>query len=152
MKNMDTNKLKRPVKYGKIPLILPNNKGDHMFTGLKAQLEITDTLIDDILPQDNELIKLKKVLNWEKINIIYKECFPSNKGRATKKTDLSLGLILLKHLYKKPGRAHIEELHLNNAYMHFCGLSYGEVATANREGKKMIDHSTLVKIRKRLGP
>jgi len=151
MKNMDINKLKRPVKYGKIPLKLPNNKGDHMFTGLKYQLEVTDTLIDNILPQDNELIKLKKVLNWEKINNIYKECFPSKRGRATKKTDLSLGLILLKHLYRKPDRVLIEELHLNNAYMHFCGLSYDEVAKCNREGKKIIDHSTLVKIRQRLG-
>ena len=44
-----------------------------MFTGLKHQLELTDTLIDDILPQDNELIKLKKVLNWKAINKIYKE-------------------------------------------------------------------------------
>lgn len=152
MKNININKLKRPVRYGKIPLILPNNKGDHMFTGLKAQLEITDTLIENILPQDNELIKLKKVLNWEKINNIYKECFPSNKGRATKKTDLSLGLLLLKHLYRKTDRALIKELHLNNAYMHFCGLSYDEVARHNREGKKIIDHSTLVKIRKKLGP
>ncbi|RXG63175.1 transposase [Candidatus Atribacteria bacterium 1244-E10-H5-B2] len=151
MKNMDINKLKRPVKYGKIPLIQPNKKGVHMFTGLKYQLEITDTLIDDILPQDNELIKLKKVLNWEKINSIYKECFPSKRGRSTKKTDLSLGLILLKHLYRKPDRALIEELHLNNAYMHFCGLSYREVARCNKQGKKIIDHSTLVKIRQRLG-
>ena len=75
MKNMDINKLKRPVIYGKISLKPLHLKGDHMFTGLKAQLEITDTLID-ILPQDNELIKLKKALNWEEINKIYKECFP----------------------------------------------------------------------------
>lgn len=104
MKNMDINKLKRPVKYGKIPLKLLHNKEDHMFTGLKAQLEITDTLIDNILPQDNELIKLKKVLNWEKINNIYKECFPSKRGRATKKTDIALGLLILKHLYRKSDR------------------------------------------------
>ena len=63
---MDINKLKRPVKYGKIPLELLNNKGDHMFTGLKHQLEVTDTIIDDILPQDNELIKLKKALEAPK--------------------------------------------------------------------------------------
>jgi len=90
MKNMDINKLKRPVKYGKIPLKLLHNKGDHIFTGLKAQLEITDTLIDNILPQDNELIKLKKVLNWEKINNIYKECFPSKTGGIDKR-ELSKG-------------------------------------------------------------
>ena len=102
---MNTNKLKRPVIYDKITLISPHIKGDyHMFTGLKHQLEITDTLIDDILPQDNELIKLKKVLNWEKINKIYSQCFPTNKGRSTKKTDMALGLIILKHLYRKSDR------------------------------------------------
>jgi len=36
--------------------------------------------------------------------------------------------------------------------MHFCGLSYDEVAVANRDGKRIIDHSTIVKIRKKLGP
>ena len=61
-----------------------------------------------------DIIKLKKILNWEKINSIYKECFLSKRGRSTKKTDLSLGLILLKHLYRKPDSALIEELHLNN--------------------------------------
>lgn len=35
MKNTDINKIKKTVKYGKIPLILPNKKGGHMFIGLK---------------------------------------------------------------------------------------------------------------------
>jgi len=123
-----------------------------MFTGLKYQLEVTDTLIDDILPQDNELIKLKKTLNWEKINGIYKECFPSNKGRSTKKTDVSLGLLILKHLYRKSDRDLVRDLHLNTAYMHFCGLSYREVSEANRKGINVIDPSTLTRIRAKLGP
>ena len=56
---METFNLKKPVKYDKIPLKLLHLKGGyHMFTGLKHQLELTDTLIDDILPQDNELIKV----------------------------------------------------------------------------------------------
>jgi len=97
------------------------------------------------------LFKLKKILNWEKINKIYSSCYRTNRGAPTKKTDLSLGLILLKHLYKKPDRALIDELHLNNAYMYFCSLSYDEVAQYNRQGKRIIDHSTLVKIRARLG-
>lgn len=149
---MDINKLKRPVIYGKIPLKLPHLKGDHMFTGLKAQLEITDTLIDDILPQDNELIKLKKALNWEKINSIYSQCFSSNRGRSTKKTDMSLGLLILKHLYRKSDRDLVRDLHLNTSYMHFCGLSYSEVSETNRLGKRVIDASTLTRIRKKLGP
>jgi transposase len=133
---MDINKLKRPIKYGKIPLKQLRIKGDyHMFTGLKVQLEVTDTLIDNILPQDNELVKLKKVLNWEMINKIYSECFPSKKGRSTKKTDMALGLLILKHLYRKSDRDLVRDLHLNTSYMHFCGLSYSEVSEATRQGR-----------------
>jgi len=146
-------RLKRPVNYGKITLIQSRIKGEyHMFTGLKNQLELSDSLITNILPKDNELVKLKKILNWESINNIYKSCFNSTTGNKTKTTDIALGLILLKHLYKKSDRALVNELHLNNSYMYFCSLSYDEVAQANREGVKLIDHSTIVKIRKRLGP
>jgi|AntAceMinimDraft_16_1070373.scaffolds.fasta_scaffold39918_1 transposase len=152
MNNYNDLILKKPVKYGKITLTLNNTKGDyHMFTGLKNQLELSDSLIENILPHDNELVKLKKILNWEGINTIYKSCFNSKEGNKTKTTNIALGLILLKHLYKKSDRSLINELHLNNSYMYFCSLSYDEVAEANRLGIKLIDHSTLVKIRKRLG-
>ncbi len=152
MESINTIKYKRPIKYGKISLIPPHIKGGyHMFTGLKKQLELTDTLIDDILPQDNELVKLKKALNWSAINKVYKECFPSRRGRATKKTDIALGLLILKHLYKKSDRDLIRDLHLNTSYMHFCSLSYDEVAAANKKGIKVINSSTLSKIRTRLG-
>ena len=149
---METFNLKKPAKYGKITLISPHTKGDyHMFTGLKNQLELSDSLIENILPQDNELVKLKKILNWKDINKVYKSCFSSKTGNKTKTTDIALGLLLLKHLYKKSDRALVNELHLNNSYMYFCSLSYDEVADANRLGLKLIDHSTLVKIRQRLG-
>ena len=111
-----------------------------MFTGLKKQLELTDTLIDDILPQDNELVKLKKALNWKNINKIYSQCFPSRRGRSSKKTDTTLGLLILKHLYKKSDRALVNDLHLINSYMYFCSLSYDEAAEANRLGVKLIDY------------
>jgi IS5 family transposase len=149
---METLRLKKPVKYGKITSIPSHIKGNyHMFTGLKNQLELSDSLIANILPLDNELVKLKKILNWKEINKVYKSCFSSKTGNKTKTTDIALGLILLKHLYKKSDRALVNELHLNNSYMHFCSLSYDQVADANRLGIKLIDHSTIVKIRKRLG-
>jgi len=152
MNNYNDLRLKKPVKYGKITLIPSRIKGEyHMFTGLKNQLELSDSLITNILPKDNELVKLKKILNWEGINLIYKSCFNSTTGNKTKTTDIALGLLLLKHLYKKSDRALINELHLNNSYMYFCSLSYDAVAEANRQGIKLIDHSTIVKIRKRLG-
>jgi len=152
MESINTTKYKRPVKYDIIPLKLPHSKGEyHMFTGLKNQLELSDSLIDNILPQDNELIKLKKALNWKSINKIYKECFPSRRGRASKKTDIALGLLILKHLYKKSDRDLVRDLHLNISYMHFCAISYDEVAEVNRQKGQVIDPSTLAKIRKRLG-
>ena len=73
---METFNLKKPVKYANITLISPHTKGDyHMFTGLKNQLYLSDSLIDNILPQDNELVKLKKILNWKDINKVYKSCY-----------------------------------------------------------------------------
>jgi hypothetical protein len=35
-----------------------------MFTGLKTQHELTDCFINDIVPNDHDLVKLQKVLNW----------------------------------------------------------------------------------------
>ncbi len=36
--------------------------------------------------------------------------------------------------------------------MYFCNVNYDQMVQVNRNAKKLIDHSTLVKIRKRLGP
>ena len=44
-----------------------------MFTGLKNQLELQGSLITNILSQDNELVKLKKVLNWKDIKLGQKD-------------------------------------------------------------------------------
>ena len=39
-------------------------KGDYrIFTGLKNQLELSNSLVINTLPQDNELVKLNKILN-----------------------------------------------------------------------------------------
>jgi transposase len=122
-----------------------------MFTGLKKQRELSDTLIEDIVPADHDLVKLKKLIHWEGINKIYESYYSSHRGNATKRTELVIGLLLLKHLYRRADRVLIEELHVNNAFMYFCSVSYEEIRGCNEEGKKVIDHSTLVKIRKRLG-
>jgi transposase len=122
-----------------------------MFTGLKKQLELSDCLIEDIVPQDHDLVKLKKVINWEGINKVYESCYPSRRGNATKRTGLVIGLLILKHLYKRPDRVLIEELHVNNAFMYFCSVSYDDIKKCNEGKKKIIHHTTLVKTRKRLG-
>ena len=92
-----------------------------MFTGLKTRLELTDCFINDIVPHDHDLVKLKKLLNWEGINQVYETCYHSRRGNATKRTELVIGLLLLKHLYRKPDRVLIEELHVNCLYAFlFC--------------------------------
>lgn len=122
-----------------------------MFTGLTEQLDFGNHLIAEIVPGTHDLVKLKKILDWEKMNMIYKECYKSNKGNSTKNTNLVLGLFILKHLYRKPYRVLIEELHVNTAYMFFCSVSYDEIMRINKLDKKIIDHSSLVKIKTRLG-
>lgn len=76
---------------------------------------------------------------------------PVKKRKGYQKDRYCPGLLILKHLYRKSDRGLVRDLHLNTSYMHFCGLSYDEVAAANRAGKKVIDSSTLCKIRARLG-
>lgn len=122
-----------------------------MYTGLIEQLDFGNHLINEIVPGKHDLVKLKKILNWEKMNEIYRECYPSKKGNATKNTNLVLGLLILKHLYNKPYRVLIDELHVNLSYMHFCSVSYDKIKELNKKDKKIISHSTLVKIKYKLG-
>ena len=122
-----------------------------MFTGLTGQLDFGNYLIAEIVPENHELVNLKKILDWEKMNKIYSECYKSKKGNATKRTDLVLGLLILKHLYQKSYRTIIQELHVNTAFMYFCSVSYETIKELNKKGKKLIDHSTLVKIKGVLG-
>lgn len=122
-----------------------------MFTGLRSQFDFGDTILGKILSQDHDLVKLKNLIDWKRINALYETCFSSDKGNATKPTELVIGLILLRHLLRKPDRLLIEELHVNLAIMNFCSVSPWEVAEYSQRGEKLIDHSTLVKVRKRLG-
>jgi transposase, IS5 family len=122
-----------------------------MYTGLIEQLDFGNHLINEIVPGKHDLVKLKKILNWEKMNDIYKECYKSKKGNATKNTNLVLGLFILKHLYNKPYRKIIDELHVNTSYMYFCSVSYEEIKDLNKKDEKIICHSALVKIKNRIG-
>jgi transposase, IS5 family len=122
-----------------------------MFTGLTKQLNFGNYLIGEIIPEDHELVKLKKILDWEKMNKIYSECYRSKKGNATKRTDMVIGLFILRHLYRKPYRVLIDELHVNLAYMDFCSVSSEEIIEMKRKRKRIIDHSSLIKIKQRLG-
>jgi IS5 family transposase len=122
-----------------------------MFTGLKIQFEITDPYLDNMIAQDHELVKLKKILDWKALNRIYKECYPSRKGRSTKNTDLVIGLLLLKHFYNLSWERLICGLHENIAMMYFCSVSFMAVVESKKRSKNLVTKSTMIKIMKRLG-
>lgn len=122
-----------------------------MFSGLRSQLDFSDIYLKDMIPPNHELVKLKKIINWNEINSIYKKCFKSRKGNKTKRTEIAFGLIILRRYYRKSYREAIKELHVNNAYMYFCNVSQFEMMEYNKTNKPIIDHSTLVKILKRIG-
>ena len=46
-----------------------------MYTGLKIQNDFYDDFQDMILSEDHELVKLKKIIEWQKIDKIYKKCY-----------------------------------------------------------------------------
>jgi len=122
-----------------------------MFTGLRTQLNFGDVLVNELMNKNHKLFILRDIIDWKKINKIYKGCYKSNKGNKTKETDLVIGLFILKHLFKKSYHVIINELHENFAYMYFCGVSSDIIKDLNKEDKKIISHSTLVKIKKKLG-
>lgn len=122
-----------------------------MFSGLKSQLDLSDSYLKDMIPLEHELVKLKNIINWKEINSIYEKCFNSRKGNKTKRTEIAIGLIILRRYYSKSYRETIKEFHVNNAYMYFCNVSNFEIIEYNKRNKTIIDHSTLVKILKRLG-
>lgn len=134
-----------------------------MYTGLKIQNDFTDAYQDMILSKEHELVKLKRIIDWREIDKIYKKCYRAKVGNATKETNMVLGLILLKHLYRKSYRDLIKALHENVAFMHFCSVSFIDIETARlkakkkeqRTGKKsegyVIHYSTVSRIVKRLG-
>jgi len=107
-----------------------------MYTGLKIQKDFTDEYQDMILSEDHELVKLKKIIEWRKIDKIYKKCYSSKVGNSTKETNLVIGLILLKHLYRKSYRILIKDLHENVAFMHFCSVSFMDIERARLKAKE----------------
>jgi len=73
-------------------------------------------------------------------------------GTQAKRTELSVGLLLLKPRNNAPYRRLVDELHRNIEFMHFCNVSLEDIQDCVSKGKKIIDHSTLVKTMHRLGP
>lgn len=109
----------------------------------------TGNLFSEILPfggkldEDNQWIKLSKIIPWEKIDEIYAKYF-SDTGRPGKDSRLVTGLLIVKHRKSYSDRDLIDEF-LGNVYVqYFCGYEHFV-----KKGE--IHYSTLSKLRKKLG-
>ena len=125
-----------------------------MFSGLKMQYKLSDFLSEQLINPEHGLLKIKSFIDYEKINKIYQGCFPSQKGNASKNTELVIGLLLLEHLFNLSDEGVVKQLHENIYFMNFCSVSPEEIKEAreNNKNKQVIDRTTLVKVRGRLGP
>ena len=64
-----------------------------------------------------------------------------------------IGLLILKHLYRLSDEEIIKQVHENIYFMNFCSVSAEEIREAreNNKNKQVIERTTLVKVRGRLG-
>lgn len=118
-----------------------------MYTAMDQQESFAGSYIADLIMPKHPLIRLRDELDWSAISRIYEECFPSDRGNATIPTNIAIGLLIYKHLSQRSDRQVVQDLHENIYVMYFCAL---RPETIKKE-KAVLCHSTLVKIRKRLG-
>ncbi|MBM3256688.1 MAG: IS5 family transposase, partial [Candidatus Moranbacteria bacterium] len=116
----------------------------------QATNRATEPLFPELFPwsgklnEDNEWIKLEKIIPWEVLEGIYSRYFSLSKGRPAKDGRLIIGLLIVKHKKGISDRRLVEEL-LENIYLqYFCGFR-------RLAEKKTLHASSLTKIRKRLG-
>ncbi len=109
----------------------------------------TKALFKELLPfggqldESNRWLRIAKLIPWGALEDEYGSHF-SHTGRPATDGRLFLGLILLKHMTGLSDRELIEEV-LENLYMQrFCGFE--QFVT-----RRMLDASTLTKLRKKLG-
>lgn len=106
-------------------------------------------LFEELMPYggklnlENRWIKLSKQIPWEKLERVYKGYF-SNIGRPGTDCRLMISLLIVKHIGNLSDEGVVEYFYENPYVQYLCGYESLVV-------KKIIDVSTLTKIRKRLG-
>jgi len=98
---------------------------------------------ENLIPKNHLLRKIDKVLNLDFIYGLTKDLYAEGKGRPSIDPELFLRMTLLSYLYNiESDRRLCEEIGFNLAYRWFCRLSLND---------KVPDHSSMTKIRDRLG-
>ena len=110
----------------------------------------TKSLFSDLFPlgghltPNNRWLKIETLLPWEELELAYSRHFTYKRGRPAKDGRLVMGLILLKHMTGLSDRGVVQSMLENPYQQYLCG--YEQFTTG-----KVIDPSTLSRIRKRVG-
>jgi transposase len=112
----------------------------------KQQLEVPLFVsgdLDKFVPGTHRLRRIAKVLNFEFIREITRPFYCEDNGRTSVDPVVFFKMQILKYLYGIPSdRQLCDEIHVNMAYRWFLNFSFED---------RIPDHSSLTKIRKRLG-
>lgn len=95
------------------------------------------------LEKDNRWLRIRELIPWEELEEKYRRYF-AEVGRPGKDGQLTIGLMLLKHMTTKSDEEIRLELQENIYWQAFCGLEHFQA-------KPLLDSSSLTKLRKRLG-
>jgi transposase len=107
------------------------------------QQKVVSVDMNELIPKHHLLRKIDKHVDFSFVRGLTINCYCSNNGRPSIDPQIFFRLILVSYLYNiSSDRQLCEEVHYNLAYRWFCKLSLND---------KIPDHSSLTRIRDRLG-
>jgi len=120
---------------------------------VERQYSINEYILHQSLDPEHELLKLAAKIDWEAIVDRLRKYYKI-RGRRAKHIRLMVGLHLLKHRLKLSDEVVVAQLHENLYWQRFCGEEWPIVTDEKGEivPTVLVEASTLVKFRKRIGP
>ncbi len=120
---------------------------------VQRQYSINELILHQSLNPEHELLNLAAKIDWEAITDSLRKYYKI-RGRRAKHVRLMVGLHLLKHRFNLSDEGVVAQLHENLYWQRFCGVDWPIVTDEKGEivPTVLVEASTLVKFRKRIGP
>jgi len=97
-----------------------------------------------MLDQNDEMVKLANLIDWDRFETAWSEFFPSGKGRSATPARMVAGLLYLQHAYDLSDEGIVKARKNTPVIQYFCGETYFEP-------KFPVNPSTLTRWRNRIG-
>ena len=108
------------------------------------QLEIFKVPLRNIIREEDNLARLARKINWDKITTELSVHYSPDKGRKAIPVRKIAGMIILKDIYEETDEGILNQWIENPAFQYFCGEVY-------KQNKVPFNRSELVKFRRRIG-